>query len=56
MTAIKRSDWWIALPTELAIDLRLLDPDQPPPREPTPEQKALDILAPYLATEPLYQP
>jgi hypothetical protein len=42
----------IPIPQWLYEDLGL----EPPTPEPTPQEKALAILAPHLAWEPLYQP
>jgi hypothetical protein len=42
------------IPYELALDWGLIPPDTPPP--PTPVERALAILAPHLANDPLYRP
>lgn len=44
----------VSLAREIAIDWGLINPDDPP--EPTPIQRALDILAPHLAWQPHYRP
>ncbi|MFI1889850.1 hypothetical protein [Streptomyces jumonjinensis] len=43
----------VALPAVLAIEWGFVDPDNLPPVEPTPIDRALDILQPYLDGQPL---
>lgn len=48
--------WWAPISRELATDLGFTAPDNQPPREPTPLEKALAILGPHLDDQPLYHP
>ena len=54
MTAARKISIPVSLAREIAIDWGLIDPAAEP--EPTPVDRALAILAPYLADEPLYRP
>ncbi|MFI9244184.1 hypothetical protein ACIGXF_16700 [Streptomyces sp. NPDC053086] len=50
---IKQISIPVTLPTEIAIDWGLVDPTAPP--EPTPVDRALDILHPHLAWDHRYR-
>jgi hypothetical protein len=56
VTSAKKIITPVTLAREIAIDWGLVDPAAPSEPEPTPAEKALAILAPHLATEPLYRP
>lgn len=51
--SIKQISIPVSLPTEIAIEWGLVDPAAP--AEPTPVERALDILRPHLAWDHRYQ-
>ena len=53
MTAARKIVIPVTLAREIAIDWQLIDPDVEP--EPTPVERALDILRPHLAWDHRYR-
>ncbi|MGY1579183.1 hypothetical protein [Streptomyces sp. MN13] len=53
---IKQAGCWVPVPGVLAVEWDLVDPDDPMPPEPTPVQRALDILRPHLTWDHRYRP